>query len=165
MSGIEPRGNKHEKNYKERLLELRSELTKAITYDIVTPELFQGQMIQILNGIEGIKIKSQREIERLTHQIGEEHGRMKACNDMGDLIVNIVAAFNTQEVRRLEEMAALAKEREEAEKVDETVTAVVETPLEKVTTKQVEKIAEKLSGVSTDIPGVRIIPSGKSPKK
>jgi len=103
---------------------------------------------------------------------------MKACNDMGDLIVSIVAAFNTQEVRRLEEVAA--REREQAEQevvvpVVEVADVPVEKPAEKVTTKQVKKVvqdptdvpaSEMSSGISsTDIPGFRIIPTGKSPKK
>lgn len=103
MSTIDPRGNNTDKSYKERLLELRAELAKAVKHDILTPDLFQLQLLQILNGAESIKIKSQREVERLTRLIGEEQGRIRACSDMADLIVSIVSAFNTQEERRLEE--------------------------------------------------------------
>jgi hypothetical protein len=161
MAGIEPRGGRHEKSYKERLVELRAELTKAISFEIVTPELYQSQMIQVLNGLEGIKIKSQKEIERLTNLIGEEQGRLKACNDMGDLVVSIISAFNTQEVRRREEEALLANEN--AEKAKYVAQEAAQEATGKASAPEPEKPKEAEKPVS-EIPGVRIIPS-KSPKK
>lgn len=104
-----------DRGYKDRLVDLRNQLVESVKLGLVNPELFQQQLIQMLNGIESIKQKSQSEIERLSTMIGEERGRVKACNDMGDLVINIVAAFVNQENNRLTEEARLASELAELE--------------------------------------------------
>lgn len=125
-----------DKGYKDRLLDLRKQLSDSVKLGLVNPELFQQQLIQMLNGVESIKQKSQSEIERLSQMIGEERGRVKACCDMGDLIVNIVAAFVNQENNRLVEEARLAEERAELAAYAEK-EATKETLQEVITTKQV----------------------------
>lgn len=113
-----------DKSYKDRLLDLRKQLVESTRLGLVNPELFQQQLIQMLNGVESIKIKSQSEIERLTNLIGEERGRVKACNDMGDLIVNIVSAFVTQENNRLAQEVSMKAEKEKREAYAASVAEV-----------------------------------------
>lgn len=123
-----------DKSYKDRLLDLRKQLTESTRLGLVNPELFQQQLIQMLNGVESIKIKSQSEIERLTNLIGEERGRVKACNDMGDLIVNIISAFVNQEHNRLLEEVRTNEESEEraayaaSQAVAEITVSLAEAP-------------------------------------
>ena len=119
-----------DRGYKDRLVDLRNQLAESVKLGLVNPELFQQQLIQMLNGIESIKQKSQSEIERLVNMIGEERGRVKACNDMGDLVVNIVSAFVNQENNRLAEEARLANERAELDAYAKQEAKNLELPVE-----------------------------------
>lgn len=169
-----------DKGYKDRLLELRKQLAESVSLGLVNPELFQQQLIQMLNGIESIKQKSQSEIERLVTMIGEERGRVKACIDMGDLVVNIVAGFVNQEKNRLIEEERLRAEKEERDayaastEVTVTLTEAVSPPEESVTVENVPMVIEVLPEVPSKAtkapkvnlpPGVNVIKSKKSAPK
>jgi hypothetical protein len=159
-----------DKSYKERLIELRNQLTESTRLGLVNPELFQQQLIQILNGIESNKQKSLSEIERLTSMLGEERGRVKACNDMGDLLVNIVAAFVNQENNRLVEEARMLAEKEERE----AFAATQQNFEESFTKSQLQKVLAVDTVITPEIlestkaeaniklpPGVNFIKSSK----
>jgi hypothetical protein len=155
-----------DRGYKDRLLELRKQLADSVSLGLVNPELFQQQLIQMLNGIESIKQKSQSEIERLSNMIGEERGRVKACIDMGDLVVNIVSAFVSQEKNRLVEEERLKAEKDERDayaastEVTVTVTEPSPTSVEVLPEVTVDKPA-KATKVTLP-PGVNVIKSKKS---
>lgn len=156
--------NKYDKGYKERLMDLRKQLADSVNLGLVNPELFQQQIIQMLNGIESIKLKSQSEIERLTILLGEERGRVKACNDMGDLVVNIIAGFVNQEKNRLvedERLKAEAAEREELIKEQqEMIEVVISPPVVESTPEPVPETKVSKRQVKLP-PGVNVIKSNK----
>lgn len=102
-------------DYNDRLGRLRVELGEAVALKTVSPEVFAQQMIQLLNGCESIKQKAAQEVEQLREKLGACRGQAQAAELMQDLVVNILAAFNRQERRRLEEEARQAGERAERE--------------------------------------------------
>lgn len=161
-----------DRGYKDRLLELRKQLADSVSLGLVNPELFQQQLIQMLNGIESIKQKSQSEIERLSNMIGEERGRVKACIDMGDLVVNIVSAFVNQEKNRLVEEERLKAEKEEREayaaSTEVTVTLTEASPEVTPEPEVVIEVIEPKPAKSPKVtlpPGVNVIKSKKSTPK
>jgi len=98
-------------DYKDNVLKLRQEVQEAVTLGTINTELYGQQMIQLLNSCEGVKQKAQAEIERLSGQIGECRGTVKAAEMMAGLLIETVAAYNRQEHKRIEEERRVAAER------------------------------------------------------
>lgn len=120
-------------NYQENLLRLRSEVQKAVSLGTINAELYAQQVIQVLNATESLKQKAQSEIETLKSQIGQCEGKIRAANEFAALLINVVEAYNRQEIKRLEELKRVEQEkleREAAIKSKETEsqpTEIVET--------------------------------------
>lgn len=116
-------------DYNEMLLKLRNEVATAISLGTINTELYAQQMIQLLNSIQTQKQKAQAELERIQGQIGECKGRMSQCDLMAGLVVEIVAAYNRAEQKRLEEERRFTAERRAQEEEDKkNATAAGPTP-------------------------------------
>ena len=131
-----------DRGYKDRLVDLRKQFAESIKLGLNDPELYQQQQLQMLNGIEGIKQKSQSEIERLSQMIGEERGRIRACNEMGDLIINIITAFVNQENNRLAEEFRMAAEKSERDELAASMNMKSVDPDDKTAGGQVEQASD-----------------------
>jgi hypothetical protein len=97
------------------LVNLREEFVKAQTLGIVSLELYQQQVTQLLMSCNNIKLKAHSEMERLQSLIGECKGQIKAAEMMGSILVETIAAYNRQTVKQQEAEAAQEIERLERE--------------------------------------------------
>jgi hypothetical protein len=98
-------------NYQDTLSRLRAELAKMSQLGLTNPELMQTSFIQLVNAAETIKQKAISEKERLHSQLGACDGQVKAAEMLQEMAVNILGAYNSQEIRRLEEEKARAEEK------------------------------------------------------
>jgi hypothetical protein len=102
-------------DFNSLLVNLREEFVKAQGLGIVSFELYQQQVTQLLMSCNNIKLKAQSEMERLQSLIGECKGQIKAAEMMGSMLVETVAAYNRQTVKQQEAEAAQEIERLERE--------------------------------------------------
>jgi hypothetical protein len=100
-------------DYKENVLKLRQEVQEAISLGTINTELYAQQVTQLLNATESVKQKAQAELERLNGLLGECRGSIKASEQMANLLIETVAAYNRQEHKRLEEEQRVAAEQAE----------------------------------------------------
>ena len=104
------------RSHKDRLVRLREEMRDAMDMGIVDNKLWEQQMTQLLNSCESIKQKSQAEVGRLTELIGLCRGEQRAADKMADMLINTVAAYNSQNRKMQEEERRQDKERTERER-------------------------------------------------
>ena len=100
-------------DHKELLIRLRAEIATSAQLGAINNDLYAQQMTQLLNACEAQRATAQGELEMLQVRLGEQRGKIAAASAQASLIIEIVAAYNRQEGKRLDEEKRIAEEHKE----------------------------------------------------